>query len=371
VEPDLRERLVALADKAVDAGEGPRAPAPDPVNTVMIRHWTEAMGDRNPRYAGPEGIAPPAMIQVWTMAGLDTGAAERFRAPLNDVLDALDEAGYTGVVATNCEHTYHRYLRPGEELTSAARMDGMTGPKQTALGEGYFVTWTVTWYASGKPDEPGKPDDPDEPVAEMLFRLLKFRPRQSPEPPARQGPEQQAQQRPQQSAEQSPERTPERSPEQQAQQGPEQSPEQRAGQSPERRPQEPYPLRPAVTRDTAFFWEGARRGELRIRKCASCGVLRHPPGPLCPACRSTERTYVVASGEGTVYSYVVHHHPPVPGLEAPFAVAVVELPEGVRIVGNVVDCPSSEVTVGMPVRVVFRVMDDELTLPMWVPREGR
>ncbi|ETK31939.1 bifunctional MaoC family dehydratase N-terminal/OB-fold nucleic acid binding domain-containing protein [Microbispora sp. ATCC PTA-5024] len=300
-EPDTHGHLMALADKAIGAGEGPRMPAPDPVNPVMIRHWAEAMGDANPRYAGPDAVAPPAMIQVWTMAGPGGRAARASRTPLDDLLGAFDETGYTGVVATNCEHTYHRYLRPGEHLTAGTRMTDIAGPKRTALGEGYFVTWTVTWYSQ------------DEPVAEMLFRLLKFRPRERPAP------------------------------------------------------REPYPLRPAVNRDTAFFWEGARLGELRVQTCAACGLLRHPPGPVCPSCHSAERAYVVARGEGTVYSYVVHHHPPVPGLETPFAVAVVELPEGVRIVGNVVGCPPSEVSVGMPVRVEFREMDDELTLPMWVP----
>jgi uncharacterized OB-fold protein len=125
-----------------------------------------------------------------------------------------------------------------------------------------------------------------------------------------------------------------------------------------------------VNRDTAFFWEGVRLGELRIQSCADCGALRHPPGPLCPACRSANRSFVVASGEGTVYSYVVHHHPPVPGRDTPFVVAVVELPEGVRIVGNVVDCPPEAVGIGMSVRVIYRAMDDELTLPLWAPRES-
>ncbi|MFJ2030249.1 Zn-ribbon domain-containing OB-fold protein [Streptosporangium sp. NPDC087985] len=58
-----------------------------------------------------------------------------------------------------------------------------------------------------------------------------------------------------------------------------------------------------------------------------------------------------------------------PGLKAPFVVAVVELPEGVRIVGDVVDCPPGEVGIGMPLSVTYRQMDDELILPMWAPRE--
>ncbi|MDF2708081.1 MAG: DNA-binding protein [Nonomuraea muscovyensis] len=302
------EELRELADKQAALGEVRGTPAADPVNAPMIRHWLDAMGDANPAYLD-RGVAPPAMAQVWTMQGVRPRGGKD-GTPVDDVLTALEARGYTGVVATNCEQTYHRYARLGERLTPATRFAGLAGPKRTALGEGYFATWNVTWYADG-----------DEPVAEMMFRVLKFRPRA------------------------------------------------RAAAAPAER-REPYPLRPAVNGDTAFFWEGVRRGELRIQSCAGCGRLRHPPGPICPHCRSADRSYVTAAGDGTVYSYVVHHHPPVPGRPTPFAVAVVELPEGVRIVGNVVDCPPGEVRIGMAVRVTYRAMDDELTLPLWAPRES-
>ncbi|WP_327089755.1 OB-fold domain-containing protein [Nonomuraea sp. NBC_01738] len=291
---DLHE----LAAKQVALGETYGLPAADPVNEPMIRHWLDAMGDRNPVYLD-KGVAPPAMAQVWTMPGVGRGAKER--SPVDEIMAALNDQGFTGVVATNCEQTYHRYARLGDVLTPATRFSGLAGPKRTALGEGYFATWNVTWY-----------DQAGEPVAEMLFRVLKFRPKEK---------------------------------------------------------RRPYPLKPAVNQDTGFFWDGVRQGELRIQSCADCGELRHPPGPVCPSCRSANRTHVVASGEGTVYSYVVHHNPPVPGRETPFVVAVVELPEGVRIVGNIVDCPPEEVGIGMSLRATFRAMDDELILPMWAPRE--
>ncbi|NUO99639.1 MAG: DNA-binding protein [Nonomuraea sp.] len=310
-EQELRE----LADKQVALGELRGAPAADPVNAPMIRHWLEAMGDANPRYLD-EGVAPPAMAQVWTMPGLRARAKDR--SPVDDIMGALDAAGYTGVVATNCEQTYHRYARLGELLTPATRFTSLAGPKHTALGEGYFATWNVTWYG-----------DDDEPVTDMLFRVLKFRPKRPTAPTAPTAPG---------------------------------AAREAGGQ------RVPYPLRPAVNRDTAFFWEGLRDGELRVQSCADCGELRHPPGPLCPNCRSANRSHVVASGQGTLYSYVVHHHPPVPGREVPFVVGVVELPEGVRVVGNVVDCPIEEVEIGMALRVTYRSMDDELVLPMWEPR---
>ncbi|GAA3678377.1 OB-fold domain-containing protein [Nonomuraea antimicrobica] len=291
------EELRELAAKQVALGEVRGAPAADPVNVPMIRHWLSAMGDTNPAYLD-QGLAPPAMAQVWTMrvpGGKD-------RSPVDELMAALDRHGYTGVVATNCEQTYHRYVRVGELLTPATRFTDLAGPKRTALGVGYFATWTITWYAGD-----------GEPVAEMLFRVLKFRP-------------------------------PERA---------------------EALP--PYPLRPAVNQDTAFFWDGVKQGELRIQACADCGELRHPPGPLCPRCRSADRGHTVASGLGTLFSYVVHHHPPVPGREVPFVVGVVELPEGVRMVGNVVGCPVGEVEIGMRLRVTYRAMDAQLVLPMWEP----
>src|SRR5690606_18948135 len=133
---------------------------------------------------------------------------------------------------------------------------------------------------------------------------------------------------------------------------------------------ERHPLQPARSADTDFFWDGAARGELRIRRCTGCGALRHPPGPLCPRCRSTGADHVTASGAGTVYSHVVHHHPPVPGRTAPFVVAVVELPEGVRVTGNVVGADPGEVYVGMPVRLEFERVDDGLVLPQWRPGPG-
>ncbi len=306
---NFHAELMALADKLVAAGESARFPCPDPVNAAMIRNWTQALGDTHDW----GGTAPPAMIQVWSMLGL--GAAKH-ASPADEPLRRFNEHGYTGVVATNCEQIYDRELRVGEHLTSSMRFGGIVGPKKTALGEGYFLTWYQTWYDQG-----------GERVAEMLFRVLKFQPR-----------------------------------------GPRGASSGSGGGK--------YPLRPAINRDSQFFWDGVQAGELRIQKCADCGTLRHPPGPMCPACHSLERTYVVASGRGEVYSYVVHHHPPVPGRTTPFVVAVVELPEGVRVVGNILGVDPAEVRIGMPVELGFQEVgsggdikyDDELTLPQWRPQ---
>lgn len=89
---------------------------------------------------------------------------------------------------------------------------------------------------------------------------------------------------------------------------------------------------------------------------------------MCPACHSLEWDHIVSSGRGEVYSYVVHHHPPVYGFETPFAVAVIALEEGTRIVGNVLGVDPSRVQVGLPVEVCFVSVDGEWTLPQWRPR---
>ena len=121
------------------------------------------------------------------------------------------------------------------------------------------------------------------------------------------------------------------------------------------------PVRPVVSRDNAYFFEGARARELRIQRCNACGVLRHPPGPACPDCGAYDRGFVVASGEGTVFSYVVHHAPQVPGKELPLVIALVDLDEGVRMVAEM----TGPVEIGDRVSVGWNVVDDELTLPIW------
>jgi uncharacterized protein len=129
----------------------------------------------------------------------------------------------------------------------------------------------------------------------------------------------------------------------------------------------PLRPRPALTEDNAFFFDGTREGTLLIQRCASCYTLRHPPRPACAVCRSFEWDTVVASGRGTVYSYVVVHHPQVPAFDYPLPIAVVELEEGTRLVADLLGVAPKDVTIGMPVAVEFVAVDDELTLPMFRP----
>jgi uncharacterized protein len=302
----MAPQIRAAAARIAAAGQSRPRAARDPVNLPMIRTWTEALALPGLYGAGPDlDTAPPAMIQVWTMPGLHGVRTDD--DPLGQMVQVLDEAGYTSVVATNCDQTYHRYLKLGEQLSVRARLLDVTGPKRTALGEGWFLTTRSTWFSAG------------EPVATMDFRILKFRPPQPTSP---------------------------------------------VPVSPVN--SDPGPtMRPLITPDTAFFWAGTAAGELRIQRCGSCGTLRHPPGPCCPACGAMNQGYVVAAGTGEVYSYVVHHHPPVPGKRLPMVVALVQLPEGVRMVGEMPGVRPDQVRIGLPVQATFVWVDEDLTLPAW------
>ena len=311
------------AERIKAAGKSKPRIGRHPVNQPMVDHWLDAIGDRNPIYvdeaaaiaAGHPGIvAPPAMIQVWAMAGL--GGVRAPDDPLSKILELFDSAGYIGVVATNCEQTYHRYLRPGEEVSVTAELTDVVGPKQTALGEGFFITQMITWRVG------------DEDVAEMMWRMMKFKPRE---------------------AEKSSSTVPD-------------------DLDPD------YMMRPAASRDTQFFWDGVNDHELRIQRRPD-GTLQHPPVPAVWADKSETTDYVVSTGKGRVFSFVVHHAPKVPGRQVPFVIALVELEEGVRMLGELRNVDPAAVAIGMPVEATFidfpaGEAGPEWTLYAWEPAVG-
>lgn len=128
----------------------------------------------------------------------------------------------------------------------------------------------------------------------------------------------------------------------------------------------PFPA-PVPSQDNQPFWDALKQGELRIQCCASCGRLRHPPRLSCGECGSFEADWVPVSGRGVVYSYVVTHQAIHPAYQdhVPYASVLVELEEGVRMTSNLVDVPPGEISIGMPVRVVFERLDNEITLPLF------
>jgi len=129
--------------------------------------------------------------------------------------------------------------------------------------------------------------------------------------------------------------------------------------------------RPQPTPETKHFWDGTREGELRLQKCGDCAKVYFPPRPFCPQCSSRNVGVFAASGRATLHSYVIHHRK-VPGFTPPYAIAVVELAEGPRMMSNIVDCPQTPeaLELDMNLEVVFDKMDDEITLPLFRPAKG-
>ncbi len=175
----LRESLESHIGKSMS--ESGASAAPDPVNVPMIRHWVDAIGDYNPVYLDENAakasrfggvVAPPAMLQTWTMARPDiTVIAERGGSPVElspgHPLSILNNAGYAGTIATNSELEFERYLRPGDQLESDVVLESISERKSTGLGEGYFVSWVTTYK-----------DQNGAVVGSQRFRILKFKPKE-------------------------------------------------------------------------------------------------------------------------------------------------------------------------------------------------
>ncbi|WP_244928792.1 OB-fold domain-containing protein [Nocardioides sp. W7] len=291
-----------------------RRPATDPVNQPMIRHWVEAMGDESPVYvsddaaraAGRPGVVAPAtMVQAWTMRGYAASVAPSAEpSSFDELVDLLAEGGYSSVVATDSDLEFVRELVPGDHVSVEEVVEAISPDKTTGLGVGRFVTTLKTYR-----------DADGEVVATQRWRTLRFKPK-----PAA-----------------------------------------------EEAPAKPLRPRPAVNLDNAFWFEAARERRLVVQRCAQCGTLRHPPGPCCPECQSFEWDTVEASGRGTLYSYVVAHHPRHPAFDFPLLIALVELDEGTRLITNLTGVSPEDVVIGMPLEVAWHDADSELTLPLFRP----
>ena len=117
--------------------------------------------------------------------------------------------------------------------------------------------------------------------------------------------------------------------------------------------------------DDAYFWDGVKDRTLLLRKCAGCGQLQHPPTPMCGNCHSLEWETQKATGRGTVYSWIVSHHPTQPDAH-PRIVVLVELEEGIRLVSNLVGIDVDDVRNDMAVEVTF-VEQGDMVLPAFTP----
>ena len=299
--------------------EGPPYTCPDTVNEPMIRHWCEVMGDENPIYTDPAAakqsahgaiVAPPSMLQVWDMRGYPMHEPSQIQNAQRELHRIFDDAGYTGVVATNTEQEFKRYLKPGDAVTSETTFESISEEKTTGLGVGYFIVTRTVFH-----------DQNGEDLGWLTFRVLKFKPNAP--PPA-------------------------------------------AGET-AAAPAKPRRIRSPEGPDNGWWWEGFRAGKLLIQKCSDCGVLRHPCRPMCGGCQSTKWESIEASGKGTVHSYTVMHHPQVPGYGFPIPIGLIDLEEGTRIVANIKGCEPEDVFIGMNVECIVEPAsdDDDLMLPFF------
>jgi uncharacterized OB-fold protein len=129
--------------------------------------------------------------------------------------------------------------------------------------------------------------------------------------------------------------------------------------------------RPGPDHVTESFWSAAAHDQLLIQRCRECRRTQHYPRAMCRSCAGVVE-WESASGNGTVYTFsVVRQNRSAPfDTLVPYVVAMVDLDEDARMMGNIVHCPPDAVHIGMAVTVCFEDLGDGLRLPQWRPREG-
>ncbi len=120
---------------------------------------------------------------------------------------------------------------------------------------------------------------------------------------------------------------------------------------------------------TKEFYDFCKQEQLHFQRCSDCGVFRHVPREICAQCNSFEWEWVASSGKGKIYTWVVVNRALHPAFydasedAVPMAPVVVEMEEGVRLLGNMLDCPPEELDFDMPVAVAYEAVTDAVTLP--------
>ncbi|MBI2184842.1 MAG: Zn-ribbon domain-containing OB-fold protein [Thaumarchaeota archaeon] len=114
---------------------------------------------------------------------------------------------------------------------------------------------------------------------------------------------------------------------------------------------------PYITNYSQGFWEGTKAGELRIQKCNACSHKQWIPKAACEECGSIDLSWIKSGGKGKVYSYSIIRHVVMNSMafekEIPYALALIDLDDGVRVVGQVVECKPEDVKIGMEVEAFF------------------
>ena len=127
---------------------------------------------------------------------------------------------------------------------------------------------------------------------------------------------------------------------------------------------------PQPSPETQHFWEGTKAGELRLQRCDACSHVYFPPRPFCPSCASRKVSVFAASGRAKLYSYVINQRPH-PAFDGPYAIAVVELDEGPRMMSNIVETEQTPeaLQLDMLLEVTFEQLSDDISLPLFRPAE--
>ena len=126
---------------------------------------------------------------------------------------------------------------------------------------------------------------------------------------------------------------------------------------------------PTVADEAQPFWDASRSRTLVLPWCGACDRAHWYPRAACPWCLGPDIDWRPSPGAGTIYAVSVHHRPGMGRTQddCPYVVALVDLPEGVRILANVVDCEPAAVRIGDPVRLTWRPLDDGRHLMTFTP----
>jgi uncharacterized protein len=126
---------------------------------------------------------------------------------------------------------------------------------------------------------------------------------------------------------------------------------------------------PRVTSESTAYWKACSETVLTLGRCGACDKIHHHPQAVCPFCWSSDVTTMAASGRGTVNSFSIIHQSAGAAFsgQVPYIVAYIELEEGVYLVSTVVNCPTDQLKIGMPVEVQFEIVGSDIGVPVFVP----
>ena len=282
---------------------GPPAVGPDLVNAPMIRHWCDAIGDENPVYLDDEAASQSVhgrLVAPPTMlqAWVMPGVKGPSRDP-NSVYEQMNQLLFShGFTSVVATNSEQTYRRYLHvgDEISLTTVIESISPQKTTALGTGHFITTRQDYL----------DATGEVVGSMLFRIIRFRPAAQPAPP---------------------------------------------------RPRRPEA---STTHDNQWWFDALHDGDLRVQRCADCSTLRHPPGPMCPACTSLQWDSVPAPATGAIHSLAVVHYPVVPSFEYPLPVVLIDLDDmpGIRMIMNTADSEAAAVVIGARVRIEVRDADD-------------